>query len=166
MEQPPPQPPAMQRARRRKLVVELLKSEVIGSALELARHLMLKHRLEVSEAIAASDIRAVGAIKVQLPGGGWRFRTPDMVTLDDVLFALSDRITADGLSVSTHGRDTVVVRTTKGTANSVAGIVKLLVDHELDDNVAYVLTDDDEYVVIALHGGAGDYVRRFRGWLK
>jgi arginine repressor len=134
--------------------------------LDLCRAMLLKHELEITAGTANTDLRAMGAVKVPIPGGGWRFRTPELVTIDDITFALSDRIAADGLSVDTWSDRAVAIRTTKGTANSVAAAIKMLKDHDLDSNIVFVLSDNDEHVLVGLRRDSKSYAQQLQVWLR
>lgn len=157
----------MDRDGRRKLIVELLRSRVITSATDLSAALA-ERGVDATAVTLGNDLRAIGAVRTPLPGvnSGYRYRTPDLVTTEDVTWALAERVGADGLSVVKLSANFLVIRTTKGTANAVSSLVKLLKDHELDDNIVLVMTDDDEFVLIALADRTGDYVRMFREWLR
>lgn len=155
----------MTRDERRKLAVEVLRDTVITSAAELAREVSERSGEEVTIHMATTDLRAIGAVRTP-SGSGWRYRTADLVTEHDVAWALEDRMRADGLDAVAFAPNIMLITTTKGTANAVGSLVKMLKDHDLDDNIAFVLSDNDECVLVGLRvPQAKQYASTFKGWV-
>lgn len=152
---------------RRRLIVELLRTEIISSVKQLREAIETRTgQRGPGERTLQSDLEAIGAVRVPLGRGEWRYRTPDLITIDDVRLSLQDRLAADGLSCALF-TDGIVVRTTKGVSGSVAGLFKMLMDHHLDDSIQWVMHDQDDTVMVGVQprDARAAYQRTVEAWM-
>jgi arginine repressor len=152
---------------RRRLVVEVLRSDIITSVPELRAALReVAGQEPPRDMVLRRDLEAVGVVRVNLGGGRWRYRTADLITNDDVKVSLQDRLNSDGISALPTS-DGLVIRTTKGTAGSVAGMLKMLMDYQLDDSILWVLTDNDDHILVGIapREARQSYLATFRSWM-
>jgi arginine repressor len=149
---------------RRRHVVDILRSEVITSVNDLIAALKTRTGESIGQTTAKGDLEAIGVVRVQVANGVWRYRTADILNSDDVRLALQDRLASDGVDVLPCS-DGVVIRTTKGTGASVSTLVKMLIDYQLDNNIRWVIGDED-HVMIGIEPAAvrSDYLSTFRTW--
>ena len=154
----------MNAEQRRRHVVDILRSDVITSVNDLIAALKKRTGETIGQATAKGDLEAIGVVRVQVGNGVWRYRTADILNSDDVRLALQDRLASDGIDVLPFS-DGVVIRTTKGTGASVSTLVKMLIDYQLDNNIRWVIGDED-HVMIGIEPAAArsDYLSTFRTW--
>lgn len=152
---------------RRRLIVDLLRNEIISSVKDLRRAIQERTgQLGPGERTLQVDLEAIGSVRVPLGRGQWRYRTPDLITIDDVRLSLQDRLAADGLSCKLFA-DGVVIRTTKGVSGSVAGLFKMLMDYHLDDSIQWVMHDQDDTVLVGVEprDARASYQRTVQAWM-
>jgi arginine repressor len=151
---------------RRRLIVELLRTNIITSVKELAQAIERLGHPAPTDATLRTDLERIGVVRVSLGNNVWRYRTADLVTVDDVRMGLQDRLNSDGMLIHPCS-DGLIIRTTKGTASAVAGLVKMLIDYELDPNLRFVLHDHDDTVMVGITpaGVRNEYINRFRSWM-
>jgi arginine repressor len=152
---------------RRRLIVELLRNEIITSSKELASAIERRGYEAPAIRTLQADLEKVGVVRVNLGNGVWRYRTADLLTVDDVRFGIQDRLSSDGLTVAPWS-DGLIVRTTKGTAAAVGGLFKMLMDYELDANIRFVMHDHDDTVMIGISPAEArsEYAASFRAWMR
>lgn len=152
---------------RRRLIAQLCKTEVVTTIDGLARLVTERTGQEApSKRTLQRDAEALGLIRVPLGNNVWRYRTADLITVDDVRLTLQDRLAADGLGCELIA-DGVVIRTTKGTAAAAAGLLKMLMDHHLDDSFQYVMHDHDDTILVGIQPPTAreQYRRTFVRWM-
>lgn len=151
---------------RRRLIVELLRSEIITSVNDLASALQRRGATPPSVRVLTGDLEKIGVVRVNLGNGVWRYRTADLITVDDVRMSIQDRLASDGMSV-TPSADGLVIRTTKGTAAALGTLFKMLMDYELDHNIRFVLHDSDDTVMLGITPAdtRPGYAQNFRNWM-
>jgi arginine repressor len=152
---------------RRRLIVELLRTEIITSAAELAKAIERRGYQAPVVRTLHSDLEKVGVVRVNLGNGQWRYRTADLITVDDVRINIQDRLASDGLAVQTW-TDGLIIRTTKGTAAALGGLFKMLMDYELDANIRFVMHDSDDTVMLGISPAHthSSYANDFRAWMR
>lgn len=152
---------------RRRFIVDLLGREVIEGLGHLQRMIeKTTGQKAPSPGTIRRDLEAIGIVRVNLGNGRWRYRLTDVITGDDVKLGLQDRLAADGL-VCEQTADGIMIRTTKGTANSVGGLFKMLMDHQLDGNLVWTLSDGDDTILIGVNPAEAriEYVKLIRAWM-
>jgi len=151
---------------RRRAIVELLRTEIITSVPELADALRRAGHAPPTARTLTTDLERIGVVRVNLGNNVWRYRTADLVTVDDVTMGIQDRMQSDAMSV-TPWSDGLIIRTTKGTAAALGTLFKMLMDYELDHNVRFAMHDHDDTVMLGIYPAEarGDYARRLRAWI-
>jgi arginine repressor len=153
---------------RRRMVVDILRQEVITSATDLAKALeAATGRPAPATPTLNQDLQAIGVVRVNLGGGVWRYRTADLLNIDDARLGLKDRLASDGLSAN-YFSDGIVILTTKGTAGATATLLKMMKDYDLDRNVHWVIHDHDDTVLVGISPkeARAAYLATFRDWMK
>lgn len=152
---------------RRRLVVELLRTEIITSVKDLATAIERRGYQAPAVRTLQNDLEKVGVVRVNLGNGLWRYRTADLLTVDDVRLSIQDRLASDGLTVHPWS-DGLVLRTTKGTAAALGGLFKMLMDYELDANIRFVMHDGDDTVMLGITPSETrqGYANSFRAWMR
>lgn len=153
---------------RRRLIVEILRRDIITNIKELGAAISKATGRPAPHArTLQNDLQTVGVVRVNLGNGIWRYRTADLITLDDVRLGLQDRLSADGL-VCEYWAEGVVLRTTKGTAAATAGLLKMMIDYDLDVNLKWVMHDGDDTILMAIYPKTAreTYRATFRDWMR
>lgn len=153
---------------RRRLIVDLLRSEIITNVRDLTKHIEQRTGQKPPTIdTLGRDLLDIGAIKVNLGGNYWRYRTPDLITNDDLRLAIQDRLQADGMGAKlwTEG---VIIQTTRGTAASLGTLFKMLREYDLDDSIQWVMHDGDDTVMLAVAPATARkaYCDTFNEWCK
>jgi arginine repressor len=152
---------------RRRLIVELLRTEIVTSVNELAKLIERAGQSAPSHQTLRTDLERIGVVRVNLGNNVWRYRTADLVTIDDVSMGVQDRLHSDGISAVPWGTDAIIIRTTKGTAAALGGLLKMLIDYELDASIRFVLHDSDDTVLMCVSPpeSRGAYLKRVKTWM-
>jgi arginine repressor len=152
---------------RRRLVVDLLRREVITSVKELAAAIQRETgRPAPHPRTLQEDLEKVGVVRVNLGGGIWRYRTADLLTLDDAKLGVQDRLASDGIAADLWSEGVVII-TTKGTAAATATLFKMMKDYDLDQNIRWVMHDGDDTILMSVYPAEARraYLTTIRQWM-
>jgi transcriptional regulator of arginine metabolism len=134
------------RARRQRVIADLLRAEPIGSQEEVTERLSTQG-FAVTQATVSRDLDQLGAVKVKR-GGALRYMLPDAMGDSDWAAARLARILGEWVqSVETAG-PLIVLRTPPGSAH----IVALALDQAQLPEIAGTISGDDT-LFIALRDG-------------
>lgn len=146
------------RARRRKLIAELLRSRPVASQEELTESLA-SHGLMVNQATVSRDLDQLGAIKVKR-GGIMTYALPDQIADSDWAASRLERILSEWVRSVEAAGNMVVLKTPPGSAH----LVGLAVDQAQLSEVAGTVSGDDTLLVVVRDGVTVETIAsRFRG---
>ena len=145
------------RARRQKLIADMIRSDGVGSQEEVTAKLA-GLGIAVTQATVSRDLDQMGAVKVKR-GGVLGYALPDQVTESDWAAARLDRILAEWVRSVEAAGNLVVLKTPPGSAH----LVGLAIDQANLPEIAGTICGDDT-LFLALRDGtvAGAIAQRFR----
>ena len=145
------------RARRQKLIADMIRSDGVGSQEEVTARLA-GLGIAVTQATVSRDLDQMGAVKVKR-GGVLGYALPDQVTESDWAAARLDRILAEWVRSVEAAGNLVVLKTPPGSAH----LVGLAIDQANLPEIAGTICGDDT-LFLALRDGtaAGAIAHRFR----
>ena len=145
------------RARRQKLIADMIRSDGIGSQEEVTARLA-GLGIAVTQATVSRDLDQMGAVKVKR-GGVLGYALPDQVTESDWAAARLDRILGEWVRSVEAAGNLVVLKTPPGSAH----LVGLAIDQANLPEIAGTICGDDT-LFLALRDGtvAGAIAHRFR----
>ena len=145
------------RARRQKLIADMIRSDGVGSQEEVTARLA-GLGIAVTQATVSRDLDHLGAVKVKR-GGVLGYALPDQVTESDWAAARLDRILAEWVRSVEAAGNLVVLKTPPGSAH----LVGLAIDQANLPEIAGTICGDDT-LFLALRDGtvAGAIAQRFR----
>ena len=145
------------RARRQKLIADMIRSDGVGSQEEVTARLA-GLGIAVTQATVSRDLDQMGAVKVKR-GGVLGYALPDQVPESDWTAARLDRILAEWVRSVEAAGNLVVLKTPPGSAH----LVGLAIDQANLPEIAGTICGDDT-LFLALRDGtvAGAIAQRFR----
>ncbi len=145
------------RARRRRLVADIVRSGQVASQEDVATHLA-GQGLQVTQATVSRDLEQLGAVKVRR-GGAMRYALPHQVNGGDGSADRLQRILAEWVQSVEAAGTLLVLRTPPGSANIVASTI----DQAGLPEVAGTVSGDDTLFVALRDGVVADAVaHKFR----
>jgi transcriptional regulator of arginine metabolism len=145
------------RARRQKVIAELIREEALGSQEEVTSRLKAQG-YSVTQATVSRDLDQMGAVKVKR-SGVLSYALPDQIGESDWAASRLARIVADWVQSVEAAGNLLVLRTPPGSAH----LVGLALDQARLPEVAGTISGDDT-LFIALRDGVvpGIMAERFR----
>lgn len=134
------------RARRQKLIADMIRSQPIGSQEEVTARLAAQG-LAVTQATVSRDLDQLGAVKVKR-GGALSYQLPDQMNERDYAAGRLERIIAEWvLSVEAAG-NMLVVKTPPGSAHLVGAAI----DQARLAEIAGTVSGDDTLFLVVRDG--------------
>ena len=145
-----------ERARRQKVLAELIRSEALGSQEEVTARLSALG-LAVTQATVSRDLEGLGAVKVKR-GGALRYALPDAGS--DYQAGRMERIVGEWVRSVEAAGNLIVLKTPPGSAHLVASVIDQAALPELAGTVS-----GDDTLFLALRDGvvAEAMANRFKG---
>lgn len=141
------------RARRQKLIADMIRSQPVGSQEEVTAKLA-EQGLAVTQATVSRDLDQLGAVKVKR-GGALSYQLPDQINDSDYSAGRLRRIIAEWvLSVEAAG-NMLVVKTPPGSAHLVGAAI----DQARLPEIAGTVSGDDTLFLVVRDGFAAATVR-------
>ena len=148
------------RARRRRLVADIVRSGQVSSQEDVAAHLA-SQGLQVTQATVSRDLDQLGAVKVRR-GGAMRYALPHQLNGGDGSTDRLQRILGEWVQSVEAAGTLLVLRTPPGSANIVASTI----DQARLPEVAGTVSGDDTLFVALRDGVIADSVAsRFRAFI-
>ena len=146
------------RARRRKLIAEMIRSGTVSSQEEVTARLA-DHGIAVTQATVSRDLDQMGAVKVKR-GGVLGYALPDQMGDNDWAAARLERIFAEWVQSVEAAGNLLVMKTPPGSAH----LVGLAIDQAGLPEVAGTICGDDT-LFLALRDGvdSGAVAQRLKG---
>ena len=145
------------RARRQKLVAEMIRSGTVSSQEEVTARLA-EQGIAVTQATVSRDLDQMGAVKVKR-GGVLGYALPDQMADNDWAASRLERILADWVQSVEPAGNLIVMKTPPGSAH----LVGLALDQAALPEVAGTICGDDTLFLALRNGVNPDAVaHRFR----
>ena len=145
------------RARRQKIIADLLRNEPIASQEEVTARLAAQG-LAVTQATVSRDLEQLGAVKVKR-GGILSYALPEQIGAADWSTGRLERILREWVVSIEAAGQMVVLKTPPGSAHLVASAI----DHAALPEIAGTVSGDDTMFVAVRDGVATHHVlTRFR----
>jgi transcriptional regulator of arginine metabolism len=145
------------RARRRKLIAEMIRSGTVSSQEEVTERLA-DHGIAVTQATVSRDLDQMGAVKVKR-GGVLGYALPDQMGDNDWAASRLERILAEWVQSVEEAGNLIVMKTPPGSAH----LVGLALDQANLPEIAGTICGDDT-LFLALRDGvdSGAVAHRLR----
>ncbi len=141
---------------RQAMIIAIIKEQVIGTQEELGEALKNKGVL-VTQATLSRDIKELGLIKIPTPDGYYRYSLPQDRTPGDML-RRAERMFAEAVISVDFAENTIVVKTTNGSAQGVAAALD---DLDWPEVVGTVAGDNTILMVIRSKEVVSGILKRF-----
>ncbi|MBO8125896.1 MAG: arginine repressor [Firmicutes bacterium] len=138
------------KAKRHRLILELVENEVIETQEQLTKRLA-EEGVEVTQATVSRDIKDLGLVKLFTPDGRYKYGLPSAEQVTGDALQRATRIFQEFVTSVERSFNLVIVRSAPGTANTVAAALDALAWPEIAGTVA----GDDSVLVISRDGREG-----------
>lgn len=148
---------------RRAFIQAMISRYHIRSAGEVREIVRRRFGAKPSVDTTTKDLRALGIIRVPIPGGGSRLKLVSQINNVNLEQEVDERFRIDALSIKRQG-SMMIIETNRGTATAFVQLMNLLADDGGRAGLAAVTTDNDKWVVV--HFDDGNHARSWTDWLE